>query len=322
MLVTLTHVCRGWRRMLISCSSLWTRFTFENVDKTRTYIQRSHSSPLAIDFDDEPLIDAFALIIPHFHRLRSLTAKWFIPSNVVENLYRPAPLLEKLDIGCLKPSDPDLSRLFNGEFSLLRELKMGGATKAFPGKLLANLKVVNIDSRREGYRMTQLLDFFESAPLLTTVSLRSQISDPSDVPSERIVPLSYLKDFTLAGTKFSSTLLHHLRIPAGASLTLDSSFRGEGSPLQDHLQKIPTNFGNLSHITAINLFFDSKHAFIAGIFACALLGGRPSATWWNVDFSILLPQSFRQSPNCPFRSGILLTKLGFWTGPCSKPFRP
>ena len=50
-LIALTHVCRSWRDVFISRSSLWTRLDFTNVDKTRTYIHRSKSSPLEINLD-------------------------------------------------------------------------------------------------------------------------------------------------------------------------------------------------------------------------------------------------------------------------------
>ncbi|KAF9647955.1 hypothetical protein BDM02DRAFT_3068589, partial [Thelephora ganbajun] len=45
-LATLTHVCRGWREVLIGNSSLWTRLNSMNADKTRVYIKRSKSMPL------------------------------------------------------------------------------------------------------------------------------------------------------------------------------------------------------------------------------------------------------------------------------------
>ena len=71
-LIALTHVCRGWRHTLTSCSSLWTRLDCMDIDKTHTYIQRSRSSPLEICLmkvqGTSYLDDAFSLVVPHICR--------------------------------------------------------------------------------------------------------------------------------------------------------------------------------------------------------------------------------------------------------------
>ena len=75
-LVTLTHVCRGWREILTSRSSLWTSLNCMDVHKTLTYIGRSKSSPLDVRFDDRTYgEDALLLVAPHAGRLRSLTVQ-------------------------------------------------------------------------------------------------------------------------------------------------------------------------------------------------------------------------------------------------------
>ena len=43
--IALTHVCRAWREVFVSQTSLWTRFDCLNGEKTRTYLERSKSSP-------------------------------------------------------------------------------------------------------------------------------------------------------------------------------------------------------------------------------------------------------------------------------------
>ena len=102
-LIALTHVCHVWRDTFISRSSLWTRLDSKDIDKTHTYIQRSPSSPLTIDFGDCNYRfindDAFALVIPHVRRLKSLTiiGAWRRPS-VLRHLRCRVPFLEELDI--------------------------------------------------------------------------------------------------------------------------------------------------------------------------------------------------------------------------------
>ena len=45
-LVALTHVCRRWRDIFISCSPLWTSLGCTDLDKTHVYLERSKASPL------------------------------------------------------------------------------------------------------------------------------------------------------------------------------------------------------------------------------------------------------------------------------------
>ena len=40
-LITLTHVCPGWRAIFISRLSLWSCLDYRNIDKTHTYTERS-----------------------------------------------------------------------------------------------------------------------------------------------------------------------------------------------------------------------------------------------------------------------------------------
>jgi hypothetical protein len=263
-LITLTHVCRGWRDKFISRSSLWTTFNFTNADKTRTYIQRSQpsSSPYKIHLG-KTVDDAFPLMTPHLHRLKFLTIRANDLPSVLTHFRCPTPLLEKLDVkitydvgSCLDDA------LFNGDLPLLRELRLHGVYTHFPWKNLANLQVIDLKFHLGRYRITQILDFLESAPLLHTVSLQYPMPDSSDAPPERIVPLPHLKTFAIIANSPPSILLHHLHIPTGASLTSEFFFRGEESPLSDYLEKRSLNFSNLSDITAINIFFGSDQTFI------------------------------------------------------------
>ncbi|KAF9647937.1 hypothetical protein BDM02DRAFT_3116260, partial [Thelephora ganbajun] len=103
-LITLTHVCRGWRKLFVSHPSLWTRLDFTNVDKTRAYIERSRSLPLEIVIcksEDKPYIeDAFLLAVPHVKRFKSLTIGRTSDSlrNLTKHLTLPVPFLKELKI--------------------------------------------------------------------------------------------------------------------------------------------------------------------------------------------------------------------------------
>jgi hypothetical protein len=263
-LTALTHVCRGWRDTFISRASLWTRFDFTNIDKTRTYIERSKSSPLRFYLrrnrvtDESSLVnevinDAFSLVIPHICRLKSLTVDVDYHRNVLKHLRCNVPLLDKLDFRVHTVSGPVLDELFGGDLSSLHELRLQDVATHFPWKSLANLRVVSLESSFLNYEITQILDFLESAPLLHTVLLGCRIPNLSDAPPERMVHLCHLKAFTIRPHLPQLTLLRHLHMPTGVSLTLE--LPGKEALFLDYLPERLPNFSNLSHITTINLDF-------------------------------------------------------------------
>ena len=267
-LIVFTHVCRGWRNMFISRSSLWTQLDFKNVEKTRTYIQRSKSSSLEVylekDEDDTYLDDAFFLVTPHIHRIKSITIVADVLPDAMRYFYCHAPLLEELDIQLNSTYAPVLDcALFNGDLSSLRQLYLGGVITHLPWKNLANLTNFDLRACRPGHDfVTRLLDFFENAPLLRTITLEHSIPWSSDAPSERLVTLPNVVVLSIGAMLPHSPLLNHLRIPTGASLILGFDFSGEQSPLRDYLPETTANLRNLSHITMINLHFGSIEKFV------------------------------------------------------------
>ena len=260
-LIALTHVCRSWRRTFIHRPSLWTRLDLTNIGKTRTYIRRSRSSPLKLHLWDHQIVgDAFAPVTPHIGQLKSLTltinAK--APPIVLTHFRCHAPLLEKLDIDTFATNRVLGSGLFNGDLSSLRELRVCGVITHLPWKNLANLRSVILENCFPQHSVTPLLDFFESAPLLHTVRLEGLITCSSDTPRCRMIPLRHLKALVIDADLSPSILLRHLHIPTGASLTSEFWFDGEESPYLDYLPERPSNFCNLSDITAINLLLYSR----------------------------------------------------------------
>lgn len=287
-LITFTHVCRSWRDTFISRSSLWTRLSFWSVEKTLAYIQRSQSSPLKIDviqgyayrFDTD-----FPLVIPHIHRLKSLTicARW-LPSGVAR--FRCHIPLEELIINMSAKynDDPVLDgALFNGGLSSLRELRLGGVITNLPWKNMTNLRILNLRCRDYNYKIIQILNFLESAPLLHTVKLDDWVL-PSfdDAPPEQIVHLRHLKVFSIEPYQPPSILLRHLHIPIGASLILAFHFSGQESPFADYLPERSTNFENLSHITTITLAF--HRSVKMSVRLSGPRGSLRARVLWNGDF--------------------------------------
>ena len=230
-----------------------------NIDKTRTYIQRSRSSPLKLNLEfDEDINDSFPLMIPHVHRLKSLTIRTYPLPSVLDNFRFRTPLLEKLDIqiNTIDEVIPD-SALFDGDLPSLRNLRLSGFFTHFPWKNLANLQAVRLEHSFRPYQTTQILDLFDSAPLLRAVFLRYPMPDSSDAPPGRMVTLRHLKLFIIDAVPPQSTLLRHLQIPIGASLISEFCFHGQECPLLDYIPETPPNLNNLSHITTIHLFLSS-----------------------------------------------------------------
>lgn len=110
--------------------------------------------------------------------------------------------------------------------------------------------------------MTQLLDFFESGPLLDTVTLSNITLGPSDAPLERILPLRRLKSFHTNTDPPHLIPMRHLHIPTGVSMTSHFYFNGLESPVIEYLPERSPNFDHLSQITTVNLLLSSKSKYI------------------------------------------------------------
>ena len=264
-LITLTHVCHGWRELFISRPSLWARLDCKNVEKTRTYIERSQSSPLKVYLWNEAgcipfLYDAFFLTVPHFGRLGSLSFLG-VSEDLIElakkHFYRPAPSLEKLKIHIGDPCSIEPT-IFDGNLSTLRELRLSGVITSLPWKNLANLTKFDFqDVPSDKISTTQLPDSFERAPLLRKIRLYHTLPTTSNAPPGRVVSLPHLEDLEIEAQPVHSILLKHLLIPSGTSLVLEFNFNGERSPIPDYLPKTLDNLNNLSRTTAINLSYES-----------------------------------------------------------------
>lgn len=260
-LVTLTHVCRSWRDIFTSRSSLWASLNCTNVRKTLAYIERSKSIPLDICLDDGSYHnDALLLVAPHIDRLGSLTIRGSV--NIIPDLIKhfshPAPLLWKLEVGLDVYRTHHLvfpTTLFNGDLSSLRELSLAGAIQ-LPWRNLSSLGVFKHyqPASANPPSTAQLLDLLESAPLLRDIELHHPASTPQNAPSGRVVPLPLLEILNLNSPTAHTALLKHLSIPTGASLALDYYF-SEDEPLTlDYLPEDINNLNNLPHITSVSLY--------------------------------------------------------------------
>jgi hypothetical protein len=270
-LIKLTHVCRSWRAIFTSCPSLWTRLDCTNVDKTRIYIERSKPLPLALYLEE--INDTFyqeealLLTVPHIDRLKTMSVSGEsiqIIADLTKHFSCHAPLLDKLKLSLVYDEAPDLPNLlFNGDLSSLRELELAGVITSLPWRDVSNLTTFSLCHVPEDRTLlTQLLDFFESAPNLRHIHLHDSIPGSSDVLPGRVVSLPHLKKLSIIAQPAHSILLNHLSIPAGSLLGLEFSFSGAESPIPSYLPKSFDNLHNISCVTTINLCFGSKRRFM------------------------------------------------------------
>ena len=266
-IIALTHVCRTWREVFVSRPSFWTNFDCSDEDKTRTYLERSKSSPIDLSLirsQDISSEDPFFQIIPHVTgRLRFLSIRG--PSEnihaITSHLSHPAPLLENLSIcynGRTLYHHPDLpSTLFNGDLSSLRTLRLVLVRTELPWRNMINLTSFTLSHTPPGtVSVGQLLDFFESAPYLEEVEHR--FATPTTGAQDcRLVSLAYLKSMCIEDDDPPSVLLDHLLIPVGANLEIRADL--VGSVIGGHLPRSLDNLKNFSDFTTIRLRHGEFH---------------------------------------------------------------
>jgi len=249
--IALTHVCRGWRELFVSCPSLWANLDCVDEDKTRVYVERSKSSPISLSLHSDyvALRDLFEFIPGITGRLRSLDIN-LDPEDlqlVSVHLSRRAPLLEVLSIRSC--GDPVLSSvLFDGDLSSLRELHLREIRTKLPWRNMVNLTSFTL-THESPISVNRFLDFFESAPRLREIGIISTIpiSGARMSRNERLVPLACLQKMDTSG--YPSHLFDHLLIPVGARLDIRVDLP---SPrIGDRPPRFIDNLKNLSSFTTI-----------------------------------------------------------------------
>lgn len=101
---TLSHVCKLWREVCLSNSTLWTKIDCSSTNFTRELLARSKEAPLIVEDTRNLYTDKNAvrvnLALPHISRIRELCLKHKIKklSDLFSRLATPAPLLERLSV--------------------------------------------------------------------------------------------------------------------------------------------------------------------------------------------------------------------------------
>lgn len=147
--------------------------------------------------------------------------------------------------------------IFNGSFPSLRNLRLRGIRTDLPWRNLTNLTTFEFSKTQAEISVTQLLVFFETAPLLRGIQLVDSLPYTPDAhcQTDSIPPSPEVTQ--IAAQPAHSILLNHLRIPIGASVTLRFRFTGNKIPISDYLFGSLDNLCNISHVSSIDLSFNS-----------------------------------------------------------------
>jgi hypothetical protein len=270
-IITLTHVCRAWRDVFMSRATLWTNFHCADAEKTRVYLERSKSAPINMWlererglFPNDPFLDVPSHAIG---RLKSLCVRTTPDhlEDITKHFVHSAPLLKTLvidggsDFGHL--TSPVLtSAFFGGDLSSLRQLCLYSVCTQLPWRNMNNLKSLTLAFvSRSTVSLEEILNFFESAPHLSEVTLFSA-APTLRAQDGRFVSLSHLRRLDISGSQPPSLLLNHLVIPVGAEATISRD--PHVSQIDDLLPRSLNNFQNLSNISEIGLEFGSVNTYM------------------------------------------------------------
>ena len=257
--ITLTHVCRAWRDIFISRSSLWADIRCDDREKSLVYFERSRSSPISLSlYRDRPILphDPFFEIIPHaIDRLVSLFIQG-APENLQDitgHFCHPAPLLKELTIRSINKHRNNVlpPALLNGDLSSLHTLYLESVRTELPWRNMVNLTSFTLGQMSSGeVSVRQLLDFFEDAPHLRNINLYSITLTPG-AKDGRVVTPGCLKKMAIVDCGPPSALLDHLFIPVGAILTMQADLTG--SLAGEIFPRSIDNLRNFSDFTTIQL---------------------------------------------------------------------
>ena len=236
-LIMMTHVCRSWRNLLLSISSLWTQIDFSvSTDQQIEYfLRRSGNQPLDIchyltDLDDvEPFL---SITLHNLFRLRRLSITTCIPrfGRLLGSFSSPAPELEHLEI----IHDPNITvmrtkfpRNFGGRMPKLTSLSLHYIPidlHDFNFPILTRL----IFETEVIISVQDLTSFFGRCPSLEFIHICLPYPpQPHTPPPRRRVCLAALQEIILDQTACAIDLFDHLILPKCTEVRLRGIFVDE-----------------------------------------------------------------------------------------------
>ncbi|KAJ3512158.1 hypothetical protein NMY22_g15416 [Coprinellus aureogranulatus] len=125
--ILVTHVCRRWRDVAVSCPTLWSELSFWKPAFTHIMLQRSRDAPLSVQFHcknrpSEELQKVFFKVLSQTSRLREvrLYAADEGPmtfASILALFHNPAPCLETFALSDLSDLPQELPKSFLGGYA-------------------------------------------------------------------------------------------------------------------------------------------------------------------------------------------------------------
>ena len=245
-LITMTHVCRSWRNVLLSTPSLWTQLDFSTSESNQAigFLDRSSKQPLDIYqlFEIEDHVEPFlSTTLRNLHRLQRLEIVSFLDylERLLAQFTRSAPELKHLGVANdPNTTDRDMelpSTIFGGRLPKLTSLSLVWIHTNLRHFNLPSLTHLNFVTGTK-ISIRDLTSFFERSPSLKSIRLCLDYTSHLPIPPPRKrVRLAVLEELRLDQTASASGLLDHLILPNCAEMILKGRFTGEefdqyGSP--------------------------------------------------------------------------------------------
>ena len=245
-LITMTHVCRSWRNVLLSTPSLWTQIDFSVSKKSQqaeVFLHRSGNQLLNIYqyLSSQDHMEPFLSITLHnLFRLRGLLIISCIPylEPLLRNFSASAPELRYLKIKSqtIEESVTKLPNIFGRRMPKLTNLSL---RRFHTNPRNLDLPSLTRFSFSTGINTSirDLIFFSEKCPSLefVEISLLYLPQTPTSPPPRRRVCLAALRELRLGRTTCSVGLLDYLILPRCTEMMLIGEFTGEtltqhGSP--------------------------------------------------------------------------------------------
>ena len=239
-IVTLTHVCRYWRKSIVSNPRSWTSITTGWKRLAPLCLERAGAVPLAVDImvsDIKSGEDFFESLIPQTSRIGRLCLTGYSSVETVAGdlpgfFVSPMPNLTSLDLqqttepAELFPSNeapvpPILQDVTNLEsLSLTR-------TPLYPALLsVTSLRELKLLGYTNPFHFGTFLEFLDSNPGLECVALDIQfVVDSVETAPTRMTPLPHLRHLSITCTKAidAKGLLSCISFPHGTCLEVSCS---------------------------------------------------------------------------------------------------
>ena len=240
-LITMTHVCRSWRNVLLSTPSLWTQIDFAKSPESQQakgFLRRSGNHPLDIHqfLEDQDHVQPFlSTTLRNLSCLRGLEISSCLDhlERLLERFSAPAPVLEYLKI----VNDPNITdvdmkfpcTIFGGQLPKLTSLSLCYLRTDLRGFNFPSLtRFIFTTGTKTSVR--NLTSFFEKCPLLEFIQICLEfMPQPPTGPPRKRVCLAMLKELRFDKIACTSGLLDRLILPKCTEMMLKGQFTG-GTP--------------------------------------------------------------------------------------------